>query len=247
MGPDRSATLQQAHWPVRGHRQFPSTSWDLLSDAARRDGASGAALNQFAERYYAAVRAFVAAIVREPTLADDLTQRFFETVILSGRLLPHVDPRRGSFRPYLKQAIRNFLVDEHRRRARSLESEIPVESVGGDWDAFGDRSVDPDQEMLRAWARSLVGLAVARVESSCRENGQDQHFQLFKRRYLSDLDDTPGWREVGEPFGLDEKTARSRADTAVRHFRIVLRNLIASDIGSGRSIEDELRALIGIL
>jgi len=153
MDPHRSAALHQAQGPVRGHLQFPSTSWDLLFDAARRDGQSAAALNEFAERYYAAVRAFVAAIVREPTRADDLTQRFFETVVLSGRLLTHADRRRGSFRPYLKQAIRNFLIDEHRRRARFLESEIPVEAIAGDWNALAEQSAAPDREMLRAWAR----------------------------------------------------------------------------------------------
>jgi RNA polymerase sigma factor (sigma-70 family) len=247
MDPHRSAALHQAQGPVRGHLQFPSTSWDLLFDAARRDGQSAAALNEFAERYYAAVRAFVAAIVREPTRADDLTQRFFETVVLSGRLLTHADRRRGSFRPYLKQAIRNFLIDEHRRRARFLESEIPVEAIAGDWNALAEQSAAPDREMLRAWARSVVAIAVARVERICRENGQDQHFQLFKRRYWSDSDHPPAWRDVGEMFGLDEKIARSRADTAVRHFRIVVRDLIASDIGSGRSIDDELRAVIAIL
>jgi RNA polymerase sigma factor (sigma-70 family) len=222
------------------HLQFPSTSWNLLSVAAQRDGQSAAALNEFAERYYAAVRAFVAAIVREPARADDLTQRFFETAVLSGRLLTHADSRRGRFRPYLKQAIRNFLVDDHRRRGRSREAPLVV-------DAACARADGPDREMLRAWGRSLVAMAVARVERVCREHGQDQHFALFKRRYLSDADRPPSWREVGEAFGLDEKTARSRADTAVRQFRAVLRDLIATDVGSGRSVDDELRAVIAIL
>ena len=248
MDADHTAALTHAHGPIRGHLQFPSTSWELLNDAARRDGRSAVALNEFAELYYPAVRAFVAAIVREPARTDDLTQRFFETVVLSGRLLTHADPRRGSFRPYLKQAIRNFLVDEYRRRTRSLQSsEVPLETAGGGRPALAGESARPDREMLRAWGRSLVAMAVARVESICRQNGQDQHFQLFKRRYLSDADEPPSWRDVGEMFGLDEKIARSRADTAVRHFRTVLRELIASDIGTGGSIDEELRAVIAIL
>jgi hypothetical protein len=36
----------------------------------------GHALNEFAERYYAAVRAFIAAVTRSPADAEDLTQRF---------------------------------------------------------------------------------------------------------------------------------------------------------------------------
>lgn len=247
MDADGTAALTHAHWPARGHLQFPSTSWELLNDAARLDGRSAVALNEFAERYYPAVRAFVAAIVRDPARTDDLTQRFFETVVLSGRLLSHADPLRGSFRPYLKQAIRIFLVDEYRRRTRSLQSsEVPLDTTGGS-PALAGQSAGPDRERLRAWARSLVAIAVARVERIGHENGQDQHFQLFKRRYLSDADQPPSWRDVGEVVGLDETIARGRADTAVRHFRTELRDLVASDIGAGGSIDEELRAVIAIL
>ena len=94
---------------------FPLTSWDLLAAASGHGAQSATALNEFAERYYAAVRAFIAAVTRNPDDAEDLTQRFFETVVLSGRLLMRADPHKGRFRSYLKQAIRNFLVDEHRR------------------------------------------------------------------------------------------------------------------------------------
>lgn len=89
--------------------------------------------------------------------------------------------------------------------------------------------------------------AVARLEKVCEENGQQQHFQLFVHRYLADPEQQPSWREVGEAFGLGEKIARSRAETAVRHFRALLRHLIASDMGSEEGIDDELQAVIAIL
>jgi hypothetical protein len=67
------------------------------------------------------------------------------------------------------------------------------------------------------------------------------------RRFLGDSDELPGWKEVGATFDLDEKTARSRAETVVRCFRAVLWDLIATDIGSEKTFENELRNLIGIL
>ena len=174
--------------PARAHLQFPSTSWDLLAGASR-SGQSAAALDEFAERYYAAVRAFIAAIVRQPVEADDLTQRFFETVVLSGRLLTRADPEKGSFRPYLKQAIRNFLVDEYRRQARSVNPDVRPDSLDDGWNGvLGESTISPDAELLRAWARSIVSMAVARVQKVCEENGQAQHFQMFAHRYLGDSD-----------------------------------------------------------
>jgi RNA polymerase sigma factor (sigma-70 family) len=232
----------------RAHLQFPSTKWELLAGASPRGEQSTAALNEFANRYYAAVRAFIAAVARNPVDADDLTQRFFETVVLSGRLLTRADRQKGSFRPYLKQAIRNFLVDEYRREARSVTPDIRPDGVDGGWNAIAPESTPgPDQELLRAWARSLVAIAVTQLETICAENGQEQHFQLFVHRYLADPDNPPAWRNVGAAFGLDEKIARSRADTAVRHFRVLLRNLIASDMGSEKGIDEELQAVIAVL
>jgi hypothetical protein len=88
---------------------------------------------------------------------------------------------------------------------------------------------------------------VERLEILCREKGQEQHYQLFIHRYLLDADRPPTWREVGKVFELDETIARSRAETAVRHFRGLLRNLIASDLGADEDIDNELQAVIAAL
>jgi len=187
-------------------------------------------------------------VTRNAADAEDLTQRFFETVILSGRLLMRADPHRGRFRSYLKQAIRNFLIDEWRRDARTVDASVRPDVLEGGWDAVAtESSPGPDAELLRAWARSLVAIAVTRLETLCERKGQRQHFDLFVRRYVQDPDHPPPWREIGNAFELDEKMARSRAETAARHFRALLRNLIASDLGSEEDIDKELQAVIALL
>jgi hypothetical protein len=148
----------------------------------------------------------------------------------------------------LKQAIRNFLVDERRRDARSVTPSVRPDVLEGGWESIPiESSPGPDVELLRAWARSLVAMAVTRLEAICEAKGQRQHFELFVHRYVRDPDHPPPWREVGDAFALDEKIARSRAETAARHFRALLRNLIASDVGSDEDIDHELQAVIAIL
>ena len=230
--------------------RFPTTSWDLLAGATRRDDGSATARSEFADRYYAAVHAYIEAITRQAPMADadDLTQRFFETVVLSGRLLTRADPQKGHFRPYLKQAIRNFLVDEHRRRARSVNPDVRPDGVDEGWTRIATASTPgPDEELLRAWGRSLVSMAIKQLEALCDQKNQRQHFELFARRYLADADRAPSWRDVGEAFGLDEKIARSRTETAVRHFRALLRELVASDMGTEEDIDKELQAVMSVL
>ena len=158
------------------------------------------------------------------------------------------DPHKGRFRSYLKQAIRNFLIDERRHDARTVNASVRPDVIEGGWDTIAtEPAPGPDAELLRAWARSLVAMAVTRLEKLCEEKGQRQHFELFVHRYVQDPDHPPPWREVGNAFDLDEKTARSRAETAARHFRALLRNLIASDLGSEEDIDNELQAVIAVL
>jgi DNA-directed RNA polymerase specialized sigma24 family protein len=226
---------------------FPATSWDLLADASSRGRRSAMAQNEFADRYYAAIRAFIAAIVRDDRDVDDLTQRFFETAVISGRLLAKADREKGAFRPYLKQSIRNFLVDERRRLGRIVRAEVRPDAAEAGWDTVASTESAPDEAMLRAWAQSLVGVAISKLKAACDERGQGEHFELFTRRYLSGDDAPPNWRDIGARFGLEEKIARSRADTAARRFRVILREMVAGDVGSDARVDEELRQLMALL
>lgn len=229
--------------------RFPSTSWELLAHAARGGDEAAPARGEFAERYYGAVRAYIAALARgTASQTDDLTQRFFEAVVLSGTLLARADQEKGRFRFYLKQAIRNFLIGEHRQRSRRTASEVSLDGVTDGWSLVAvDASPSPDEAMMRAWAQSLVAMALSQLERACAEKGQREHFEMFMRRYVDDPDRAPSWADVGLPFGLDEKTARNRTETAARRFRSLLRQLIASDIGAGDDIDGELQAVLAVL
>jgi RNA polymerase sigma factor (sigma-70 family) len=228
--------------------RFPSTSWELLTHAARRGDGAAMARSEFAERYYGAVRAYIAAIARGASHADDLTQRFFEAVVLSGTLLARADHEKGRFRQYLKQSIRNFLIGEHRQHSRLTAREVPFDGVTEGWSLVAvDASPSPDDEMMRAWAQSLVAMALSQLERVCEERRQREHFEMFVRRYVDDPDDPPSWSEVGAPFGLDEKTARNRTETAARQFRSLLRQLIATDIGAGDDVDHELQVVLAVL
>ena len=240
------------HVKVPGDLRFPETSWSLLGRVTTSSSELNPATNEFSERYYAGVRAYISAILHDGPEAEELTQQFFITVILSGRLLRGAKRDKGHFRPYLKQAIRNFLIDERRRRTRrgeqSPESTVHIDGFKRGWDAVSDeRLQSPDSALLRGWAQSLVRIALARVRAISEEKGQSVHFQLFAQRFLVDSDSPPGWNEIGAMFNLDEKAARSRAEIIVRRFRATLWDLIATDIGTDSTFDEELRNLIAVL
>jgi RNA polymerase sigma factor (sigma-70 family) len=228
---------------------FPPTSWSLLARAANPDTVAPA-VNDFAELYDNAVRLFILSIVRDREQAQELTQQFFLKVVLPGRLFDKANHTKGRFRDFLKQSIRNFLIDEHRRRTRQkrkgdVEALRPDGFKGG-WDAVALESLPAhDAAFLRGWAQSLVRAALARVWIVCQDKKQEQHFRVFEARYFSPAE-MPSWNDVGEPFGLDGKKARERGETVARHFRVVVRDLIGLDPDSEEQVDEAILELLSL-
>ena len=93
----------------------------------------------------------------------------------------------------------------------------------------------------------------------CLKRNQEVHLDLFEARYLGEADAAPSWEALGARYGLDQKTARDRADTVAHHFRIILRRMLRNEIAapgaSGRwhpqvteaAIDEEIKALLAPL
>jgi hypothetical protein len=94
---------------------------------------------------------------------------------------------------------------------------------------------------------ALLETALEKVRQICATRGQQEHFELFRGRYYGDAPDQPSWRELGERFGLDEKAARNRTETVGRHFRFVLREMLAAEAGSVEAVDEEIAALLALL
>jgi len=230
---------------------FPQTSWTLLSQVRQQGEEATAALAEFTRRYYRPVYAYIAAIVRDRDDAEEMTQEFFTTVVLSGRLLANVNRNKGSFRPYLKQTLRHYITDmrrrQERRRYQALAEAIRPDAWTDGWDRIGPGAQEsPDAAFHVAWVRSLVEEALTSVREICKAKGQTDHFALFLGRYLNELPHPPSWRELGMAYKVDEKAARNRAETVARHFRLVLRELLVAEIGSESSADAEIASLLAL-
>lgn len=233
-------------------RYFPNTSWTLLVEARGSTPQARHAQAEFARRYYRPVRDYLGALSGDRQEAEELAQGFFADVIAPGRLMAAANRSRGSFRHYLKQSLRNYVASDMRFRQRqkrhALEELRPDAWSDEGWDRLDLRAEDaPDKAFHNAWVRALLGDALSRVHAICTQRKQTEHYELFVGMYLCDAPEPPSWRELGAAFGLDEKAARSKTETVARHFRAVLREMMAQDVGGKESVDEEIAALLALL
>jgi RNA polymerase sigma factor (sigma-70 family) len=236
--------------------RFPETSWTLLAKA-REDCLEGVRAREvFAQRYYRPVLEFLTVLLHDAEKAQELSQEFFAKVTAQEGLLEYANPEKGSFRNYLKQALRNLVMDYYRHNRNESFQTHPDQAGPTGWEVLGlARFPEAEAAFHRVWVTVTLAEALTRVRALCLKRKQDVHLQLFEARYLSEAELAPSWEELGARYGLDQKTARERAETAIRHFRFVLRRMLRNEIavphGAGEvteaAIDHEIKELLSPL
>jgi RNA polymerase sigma-70 factor (ECF subfamily) len=228
---------------------FDSTQWSLVL-AAPHDPA---ALERLLAAYWRPIYAFILGSGRGRDEAIDLTQEFISTVVLERGFVERADPERGRFRTFVKSALRNFLVDEHRRATTRTRSAPGVRLDAAALDEVRGDPADPSRSFDQEWAASVLSAALARVERDCAGCGQAAHWHVFRRVVIE-----PALRQVEAPplagvaaeagvAGADQ--AASMIQTVRRKFRREFQDLVSRTVcdGPARDLEvEELRAILGM-
>src|SRR3954462_13104217 len=99
------------------HLSHINTMWTMLHQAHRGAPDEAAAARQaLMQRYCGAVFRYLLRAVRDPSVAEDLTQEFALRFI-QGRF-GHADPEQGRFRNYVKAALFRLVQDHYRELQR---------------------------------------------------------------------------------------------------------------------------------
>ena len=239
-----------------GAEWFETTRWtDILdartSDPARRRGAVGAVVAQ----YWKPVYAYLRRSGNDNEQAKDLTQGFFQDVVLGRDLIQQADREKGRFRTLLLTALDRYATSVH--RAEMARKRIPT---GGLMSLSGTDAPDipapvdttaPAAVFTYTWASQLLDDVLAAVESSCNESGQDKHWQVFRRTVVDPAltgVEPLSLSELCEELSIESETKASNMNTTVkRKFKTLLRAYVRQSVNSDGEIDDEIRELMRIL
>ena len=185
--------------------------------------------------------------------AQDWTQGFF-TRFLERDMLAAFDPRRGSFRNYLRLAADSFVSNE-RKAARRLKRGGDQRFVSLDWvGAEGELrehppspDLTPEEAFEREWARTLFQLALADLQADFDAAGKSTHLRLFERYDLAGdtVEPRPTYQDLAREFSLPVTQVTNFLAATRRRFRELTLERLRAITGSDAEFREEARRLLG--
>ena len=225
-------------------RQFPPTQWSqllVLADPAHPRHREH--LERLCQRYWKPVYYYARAL-RDLSAedAEDLVQQFF------GMLLERVDfaslsPDRGSFRGFLKTALRRFVVSDERKRAVRAPREgarlFRFEEAEAEWRERAGEAT-PEAAFDRGWAREVLLEALARLKGEC----PPIQYALF-REYCVDPEGVGlSYSDLARKHGVSEDDVRNHLRSVRQRGREVLKEMLRDYLIPGEDVEAELRFIL---
>jgi RNA polymerase sigma factor (sigma-70 family) len=236
-------------------RHFPETRWSQLlelGDPANPNYAP--TLDRLIHQYWMPVYHYVRSLrpVGTPE-AEDLTQQFF-TMLLDRKAFAKLAPERGSFRGFLKTALRYFLIDQDRTASahapRNGERFFPFEQAEAAWkDARKGVPVSaPEDAFDREWARGVLLEAVATLKKELQAEGKEIYFTLFSEmwneRPLDDSSHASTYIQLARKYGVTESDVGNYLRIVKQRLRTTLKDIVTTYLGAGENVEDEVKFIL---
>jgi len=168
-----------------------STRWPLIHDPA-----------QFVLRYGPAIEGYLAALVRDPDLVDEIRQDFLVRVLQKG-FGPEGNVK-GRFRHYLKAAVRNTALTHWRRKVpRPVDPGLLAQVPAEDSDAL-------EREWLDRWRRCVLERVWEALELHERRH-PDNHAHTVLRAFVEHAADEDSAQLAERVSGRLRKPLRADA------------------------------------
>jgi DNA-directed RNA polymerase specialized sigma24 family protein len=236
-------------------RQFPETHWSQLLGVADPANPNYVPhLDHLVHQYWMPVYHYVRSL--RPvgaSEAEDLTQQFF-TMLLDRGSLAKLAPDRGSFRGFLKTALRCFLIDQDRsataRAPRDGARFFPFDRAEAAWkDARTGVSVPgPEEAFDREWARGVLLDAVSTLKRALQAEGKELYFTVFSELWNEGPPDDPSgkasYAHLARKYSLSENDVGNYLKLVRQRLRSVLKEIVTAYLGAGEDVEDEVRFIL---
>ncbi len=233
-------------------RRFPSTRWTAIRETGPGDDDdSRRIVGDLLRDYWKPVYCYLRHRGHNNEEAKDLTQGFFQEVVLHRELIQRADPARGRFRTLLLTALSHYVANVKRRR--TAQKRIPphklIQLDPADAGALPEvvQTITSDESFHYAWVSDLLDRVLEEVEADCHADGMTAHWNLFHDRVLHPTledRDPPPLTDLCARYGVEEAPKASNMIFAVkRRLQAALRRYVRQSVAHDEEIGEELREL----
>ena len=231
------------------NRAFQTTWWTVIGDINTEDETCRqSSLNDLLKRYWKPVYIYLRRKGYNDDQAKDLTQGFFQEVVLGRKLPQRADKAKGRFRTFLLTALDHYLVNVHRQQTSKKcipkDKLIHLEQVNPAELSEPPDELTAEESFNYAWVSSLLDQMLIEVEADCRKLGMKVHWQLFQDRILQPIMENtsaPSISDICKNFGIEsEAKASNMILTVKRRFQTALKRHLRQSVSSGAEVGEEL-------
>ena len=234
---------------------FQTTQWTDIAQAQTRDDAvRQKAVDALTSRYWKPVYCHLRWAGHAAEDALDLTQGFFQEIVLGRQLFQAADRSRGRFRSFLLAALNHYVASQYRketaRKRQSLHPTIDLEDLDVTGGIPGQTCTDPNYIFEYVWATELLDRVLAELRAEYSSSDRQVRWAVFHERLVGPIfegRDAPSLTEICAKHGVESETVASNMIVTVkRRFRAILLRRLAETLQSDCDVEDELREFISI-
>jgi len=234
---------------------FLTTHWSVVDKIAANGDTPGQDLiNELIKKYWKPVYCYLRRKGHDNEKAKDLTQGFFQEVVLTRGLIQRADQSRGRFRTFLLSALEQYLVRVHRKE--KAQKRVPKDKIiqldeinPADLPEPVD-GLSAEQSFNYAWVSDLLDAMLEEVQARCRSQGKTLHWHVFQDRVLQPIMENtpaPSLKEICDKYGIESTAKASNMIITVnRRFRATLKRHLRRGVTNNADVEEEFKELMQI-
>ena len=232
---------------------FETTHWTVVMAAAQTDSvAAQSALEELSKAYWYPLYAYLRRKGHPPEEAQDLTQEFFATRVVTRRILQGVSPEGGRFRSWLLRSLQNLALNEFAKvqaaRRGGGVPHVAWELPDGEerYAPGAGEPRSPEAEYDRAWAMTLIQGVLARLEEDQAAMGRGRVFQVLKP-FLTGLSGDEAYEEAGRRLEMRGDAVKMAVSRLRKDFGLRLRAEVRRTVSTPDELREELGRLREVL
>lgn len=238
---------------LAAQQRFASTHWSVVLAAARTASPEAeAALENLCLAYWYPLYAYLRRSGHAPHAAEDLTQEFFATRVVTKRIFQGIQPGAGRFRSWLLTSLQNMVKNEW-DKARAIKRggaqpclPLDFQSAEGRYVAEPSHELTPEKLYERSWVLTLLDRIVDQLQEEYRQQGKTALFDELKL-FLPGAHSTRSHAEVAARIGRSEDAVKMAVSRLRQAYGQLLKAEVKRLTANAGDSDEELRGLLGAL